>query len=232
MENWIQRLFLTAGCVVALSASGLALGQAGGQMSGPVGSQASPSDDDELEQIITPDLQRRTVKEADLDSENFEIGIFVGVLSVEDFGSNTVQGATLAYHITERFFIEGTYANSRTQKTSYERLSGGVELLTDAQRDINYYTVALGYNFLPGQIYLSDKWAFNNNFYIVAGAGNTDFAANTYFTTSLGAGLRAYATDWLAVDLSMRAHGFSHELLGKETSTMNLESRLGLSVFF
>ncbi len=63
-------------------------------------------------------------------------------------------------------------------------------------------------------------------------ASNTDFAGKDYFTTSIGAGLRFYATDWLALDLSMRGHSFEHELFGESKRVINLESRLGLSLFF
>ena len=66
---------------------------------------------------------------------------------------------------------------SQTEKTSYELLSGGVELLTDEERDLTYYNMSLGYNLLPGQIYISDRWAFNTRIYLIAGVGNTDFGA-------------------------------------------------------
>ena len=221
METWIQRLFLSA-ALLALT----------GISSGVYAQDESADDDDELGQIIAPDIKRRTIKEDDLDSENFEMGIFYGLLSIEDFGTNPVIGITFAYHITEDFFVEAAYGTSETEKTSYELLSGGVELLTEDERDLAYYNVSLGYNFLPGQIYFSDKWTFNTNFYVIAGAGNTDFAAKDYFTTNLGAGLRFYSTDWLAFDLSMRAHSFEHELFGESKSITNLESRLGLSLFF
>lgn len=220
METWIQRLFLSA-ALLALVGFG----------SGSY-AQDDAAGDDELEQIITPDVQRRKVTEADLDSENFEVGVFFGMLSVEDFGTNPVYGFTFAYHITEDFFVEAAYGTSETEETSYELLSGGVELLTDDERKLNYYNISLGYNFLPGQIYFSDKWAFNTHFYLMLGAGNTDFAAKDYFTTNLGAGLRFYGTDWLALDLSMRAHSFEHELFGESKSVTNLESRLGVSFFF
>ncbi len=221
METRFQRLFL-----IGLLASLIGfVGQA-------VAQEDDEQEDDELEQIITPDIKRRTIKEDDLDSEDFEMGAFFGLLSVEDFGTNDVQGITFAYHITEDFFVEAAYAVSKTEKTSYELLSGGVELLTEDQRDIQYYNLALGYNFLHGQVYISDKWAFNNHFYIMLGGGNTDFAAKDYFTTSIGAGLRFYATDWLALDLSMRGHSFEHELFGESKRVTNLESRLGLSLFF
>ena len=221
METWFQRLFLIALFAGIASVSNVAFAQ-----------EDDEQDDDELGQIITPDIKRRTIKEDDLDSENFEMGAFFGLLSVEDFGTNDVQGITFAYHITEDFFVEAAYGVSKTEKTSYELLSGGVELLTDDQRDISYYNLSLGYNFLHGQVYISGKWSFNNHFYIMLGGGNTDFAGKDYFTTSIGAGLRFYGTDWLALDLSMRGHSFEHELFGESKRVTNLESRLGLSLFF
>lgn len=220
METRFQRLFLSALLLGIFS------------FTHPVVAQNSSSDDDELEQVITPDIKRRQIKEDDLDTENFELGVFYGILSIEDFGTNGVAGLTLAYHITESFFVEAAYGTSKTEKTSYELLSGGVELLTNDQRDLTYYNVSLGYNFLHGQIFMSDKWTFNNHFYVMVGAGNTDFAAKEYFTTTIGAGLRFYTTDWLALDLSMRGHSFEHELFGESKRVTNLESRLGLSVFF
>jgi len=221
MESRIQHLFL----ILAL----LGLTSIG---SGAYAQDDGTSEDDELEQIITPDIERRTIKEDDLDSENFEAGIFYGLLSIEDFGTNPVIGITFAYHITEDFFVEAAYGVSETEKTSYEILSGGVELLTDDERDLSYYNLSLGYNFLHGQVFFSDKLTFNNHFYIIAGAGNTDFAAKDYFTINLGAGLRFYATDWMALDISMRGHIFEHELFGESKNVTNLESRLGLSLFF
>lgn len=221
MESRIQRLVLAALLLSAASFSGFSYAQ-----------DDSASDDDELGQIITPDIKRRTIKEDDLNSEIFEVGAFTGILNIEDFGSNAVQGVNVDIHITESFFIELVYAVSSTEKTSYELLSGGVELLTEDQRDYSYYNGSLGYNFLPGQIYFSDNWTFNNHFYLVAGAGNTLFADKDYFTATLGAGLRFYATDWLSIDLSMRGHNFSHELFGEEKSITNLESRFGLALFF
>lgn len=221
MESWIQRLFLSALLLGCCAVGSTVYAQ-----------DDDTSDDDELEQIITPDVQRRTIKEDDLDSENFEVGAFFGMLSIEDFGTNEVIGFTVAYHITEDFFAEAAYGVSNTEKTSYELLSGGVELLTDDERDLSYYNLSLGYNFLHGQVFVSDKWTFNNHFYIVAGAGNTDFAAKDYFTTNVGAGLRFYTTDWLALDISMRGHSFKHELFGESKTVTNLESRLGLSLFF
>jgi len=223
MESRVQRIFLAAGLVSAL-----------GFFNAPVfaADDKDKNNDGELGKIITPDIERRHIKEADLDLEDFEVGLYYGVLSVEDFGSNAVTGVTFSYHITEDFFAQANYGTSKTQKTSYELLSGGVELLTKNQRELSYYNISLGYNLLPGQVYITDKWRFNTGVYFVAGAGNTRFAEKDYFTYNLGAGFKFYATDWLLFDLSMRDYSFKHELFGNSKKTNNLESRLGVSVFF
>lgn len=223
MESRVQRILLIASLLGALSCSVAPAFAA---------EDKEKNNDGELGKIITPDLERRHIKEADLDSEDFEVGLYYGILSVEDFGSNPVAGVSFSYHITEDFFAQLNYGTSKTQKTSYELLSGGVELLTKDQRDLSYYNISLGYNLLPGQVYISEKWHFNTGVYFIAGAGNTHFAEKNYFTYNIGAGFKFYATDWLMLDLSMRDYSFSHELFGDSKKTNNLESRLGISLFF
>ncbi|MFO1389658.1 outer membrane beta-barrel domain-containing protein [Cellvibrio sp.] len=223
MENRFQRILLAASLLCAL---------AGIASSAFAADDKEKNNDGELGKIITPDIERRHIKEADLDSEDFEVGLYYGMLSVEDFGSNPVVGVTFAYHITEDLFAQLNYATSETQKTSYELLSGGVELLTKDQRDLSYYNISLGYNLLPGQVYISDKWHFNTGFYFIGGAGNTKFAEKNYFTYNLGAGFKFYATDWLMADLGVRDYSFKHELFGVSKKTNNLETRLGISLFF
>lgn len=223
MENRFQRILLMLGLLGALA----------GVTSPVLAADDKEKDNDgELGKIITPDIERRHIKEADLDSEDLEVGLYYGMLSVEDFGSNTVAGVTFAYHITEDLFTQVNYATSETQKTSYELLSGGVELLTKEQRSLSYYNISLGYNLLPGQVYISDNWHFNTGVYFIAGAGNTRLAEKNYFTYNLGAGFKFYATDWLMLDLGVRDYSFKHELFGVSKKTNNLETRLGISLFF
>ncbi|WP_027330082.1 outer membrane beta-barrel domain-containing protein [Marinimicrobium agarilyticum] len=193
---------------------------------------AVAQDDGPLGDIVGPDEERRSLSERDLDTENFEFGVFYGLMSVEDFGSNDIAGASLSYHVSEDFFLQANYGITETRETSYELLSGAVELLTEDQREYTYYNLSLGYNFLPGQIYLSENWSFNTSAYVIGGAGNTEFAGQEYFTYNLGAGFKLFATDWLAFDLGMRGHVFTHELFGREVEVNNLEARLGVSVFF
>ena len=74
--------------------------------------------------VIEPDIERREIEPPRIDTEDFEVGIFAGQLSVEDFGVNTVTGARFAYHVTEGFFVELAAGQADTELTSFERLSG------------------------------------------------------------------------------------------------------------
>jgi hypothetical protein len=71
--------------------------------------------------VIEPEVERRDIDPAEIDTEDFEVGIFAGQISVEDFGVNTVAGARFAYHITEGFFAELTAGQADTEPTSFER---------------------------------------------------------------------------------------------------------------
>ncbi|HEY8539126.1 MAG TPA: outer membrane beta-barrel domain-containing protein [Steroidobacteraceae bacterium] len=182
--------------------------------------------------IIEPQVERREIRRARIDTEDFEVGAYFGVLSIEDFESHTVYGGRLAYHITEDFFIEGTVGQSKAGRTSYETLSGSAALLTDDERKYTYYALSLGWNALPGEVFIGRNRAYNSAFYIVAGIGSTSFGGDDRFTVNGGFGYRILPTDWLAVHFDVRDHVFDIDLLGKKKIVNNLEAHLGLSIFF
>lgn len=182
--------------------------------------------------IINPQVERRTIKRAKIDTEDFEIGLYGGILSIEDFESHAVYGARLAYHLTEDFFLEGTLGQSRAGKTSYETLSGSAELLTDSERDYTYYTLSAGWNVLPGEVFIGKNRAYNTAFYVVAGIGSTRFAGDDRFTVNGGFGYRILPNDWMSVHFDVRDYVYDTDLLGSKKIVNNLEAHLGLSIFF
>jgi outer membrane beta-barrel protein len=182
--------------------------------------------------IIEPNVERREIRRTRIDTEDFEVGAYVGVLSIEDFESNVVYGARLAYHLTEDFFLEATAGQSRAGRTSYENLSGSADLLTDSERDYTYYALSAGWNALPGEIFLGKNRAYNTAFYLVAGIGSTTFAGDDRFTVSGGFGYRILPADWIAVHFDVRDHVYDIDLLGEKKIVNNLEAHLGLSIFF
>jgi outer membrane beta-barrel protein len=153
-------------------------------------------------------------------------------MSIEDFGSNVSYGVRLAYHITEGFFMEATVGQSDGGLTSFEVLSGGARLITDSERRMTYYNLNVGYNILPGEVFFGEGRAYNTNLYLTAGLGSTTFAGDDRFTVNVGAGYRFLLNDSVALHLDFRDHLFDIDLLGEEKTAHNLESHLGVTVFF
>jgi outer membrane beta-barrel protein len=182
--------------------------------------------------VIEPDVARRDIEVAKIDTEDFEVGIFAGALSVEDFGVNTVVGGRFAYHVTEGLFVELAAGQTDTELTSFERLSGAAQLLTDSEREYTYYNVSVGYNILPGESFIGGKRALNTAAYVIGGVGKTTFAGDDRFTVNLGMGMRLMPLDWLAVHADFRDHIFDIDLLGQEKTAHNLEAHVGVTFFF
>lgn len=183
-------------------------------------------------QVVEPAVKRRDVERAQIDTENFEAGAFVGTISIEDFGSSVVYGGRLAYHFTEDVFAEATVGTSKAGKTSYEDLSGAAELLTDSEREFTYYDVAIGWNALPGEVFFGGRRAMPSAIYFTLGAGSTRFAGDDHFTVAIGSGLRLLVNDWVALHLDVRDHMFDSDLLGESKLTQNLQVGVGVTAFF
>jgi outer membrane beta-barrel protein len=182
--------------------------------------------------VVEPEVERREIKPPKIDTEDFEIGGFAGLMSVEDFGVNPVIGVRFAYHITEGFFVEAAAGRTDTEETSFERLSGAAQLLTPDERKLTYYNLSLGYNIFPGEVFVGRRWAMNSSIYLIGGVGSTDFAGDERFTVNFGTGFRILPTDWLALHMDFRDHVFDINLLGQDKTAHNLESHLGFTIFF
>lgn len=224
METRIRILLLSAALAFAGCATTPAAPPETEQAAAPAGTE-SPS-------VITPQVQRREVRVADIDTENWEAGAYIGSLSVEDFEVNVVYGGRLAYHITEDFFAEGILGTSDAGISSYERLSGSAPLLTESEREFRYYSLAIGWNVLPGEVFLGGTHAYNSAVYLTAGAGSTRFAGDDRFTVTLGAGARVLLRDWLAAHLDIRDHVLEVDVVGTNKQTHNFEATLSLTAFF
>ncbi len=183
-------------------------------------------------QVVEPKVARREVKVPAIDTENFEAGLFIGTVSIEDFGSSFLYGGRFAYHFTEDIFAEATIGSAKAGKTSYEDLSGSAELLTDNQRQFTYYDVAIGWNALPGEVFFGGKRAMPSAVYLTLGVGSTRFADDDHFTLTPGVGFRLLVNDWLAAHVDARDQMFNSDLLGKDKLTQNLQFSFSLTAFF
>ena len=214
----------------AASAAGLGLVAAGAVAAAePSSSGVDPA---ARQRVIEPEIERRDIGTPRIDTEDFEVGAYGGVMSVEDFGSNAVMGVRFAYHVSAGFMLEATYGRTDTDKTSFEVLSGGAELLDESERELAYYDLSVGWNVLPGEAFVGRKRSFNTALYLMGGAGSTEFAGDNHFTVVGGLGYRILANDWLAVHADVRDHLFDSDLLGEKKTTHNIEAHVGLTFFF
>ena len=182
--------------------------------------------------VVQPEVTRRRVEVPRIRSSNWEIGAHYGLMSIEDFGTHPAYGVELAYHMTEDLFVRAEAGRSTGGLTSFESLGGNIRLLTEGERRFTYYDLGLGYNFLPGEAFFGRRRAMTSSFYLIGGAGATQFAGDKKFTVAVGAGYQVLPFDWMAVRIGFEDHMFQTALLGKNKLTHNLEAGLGTTVFF
>lgn len=184
------------------------------------------------ERLIEPTPERREFKESQIDADDFEILVNFGFLSIEDFGVNPLLAIKLSYFVNEDIFVQLIYGQSEGSETSFEVLTGGAPLLTDDERDLTYYSINIGFNLLPGEVFVGDSIAYNSALYLSAGIGNTEFAGDDRFTYNYGIGYRFLLSDAVALYSDFRNNVFDMDVFGRNETTNNLEFTVGVSWFF
>jgi len=199
--------------------------------SGIVAAQATAPATKADEQVVVPEVDRREVKKARLPSNDFEIGLFAGVYEAQNFGSSTVYGVRLGYHVTEDVFVEGAYGQTKVSDEAFRQvLPGGV--FPNEKEKLTYYNFSAGYNFLTGESFFGKNIAKASAFYLIGGIGSTKFVDQRKQTFNLGFGTRVLFNDHFAAQADVRDHIFDLDLLGKKQTTNNLEVTLGVTVYF
>ena len=180
--------------------------------------------------VIDPLLERREIVRPEVDTEDWEVGVFGGMLSVEDFGAEPVYGLRFAYHATEDIFLEGRYASSTVADTSFRRI--GAPLFETEEEDLTAYDLSVGFMVLPGEVFLGTRWARTSGVYLSFGVGQVEFADRDSISYAFGFGLKVLPTDWLSLRLEARDTLFESDLLGENEWKHNFEINLGLGVYF
>ena len=181
-------------------------------------------------QVVDPAPERREVVRPAVDTEDWEIGVMAGALSVEDFGSEPIWGARVAFHATEDVFLEARWARSTVSDASFRRL--GAPLFDAEEQDLDMYDLSLGFLVLPGEVFLGSRWARTSGVYFSFGAGTVEFADVDSVNYLLGFGLKVLPTDWLSLRLEARDNIFESDLLGENEWKHNFEVTLGVAAFF
>jgi len=150
---------------------------------------------------------------------------------VQGFGSKPSAGLRLGYHVTEDFFLEGTYGRSKVSDEAYRTL--GIPLFVSGEViPLTYYNLSLGWNVFPGEIFTGKDWAMTSAVYLIGGVGNVKFNTEKHIAYDIGIGIRVLPKDWLSLRFEMRDHMFSSDILGKNELTHNFEMTLGIGAYF
>ena len=183
------------------------------------------------EPVVVPQIDRRDVKRPKFPSNDFELGLFTGIYATQNFGSSSVSGVRLGYPITEDVFVEGAYGQSKVSDEAFRQvLPGGV--FVNQTEKLTYYNVSFGYNVMPGEVFFGRNVAKASAFYFIGGVGSTKFVDQKKQTINIGFGTRLIFADWFAMQVDVRDHMFSLDLLGKKQNTNNLEVTLGATFYF
>ena len=198
----------------------------------PVTQVAAQSDEEDQSTLIEPQIERIEFDESQIDSDDFEIAVYAGYLALEDFDTDIVTGIKLGYNVSEDFFVQASYGLGDSGKTSYEILTPNIRLLSDEEREVEYYLVSLGFNLFPGEAFLTDSTTFNTVLYLSAGVGNTEFAGDDRFTIAYAVGHRTLFADGFSLDIEMRDLIFEQDVFGTEETTHNIELTVAFNLFF
>ena len=69
------------------------------------------------EEVIAPEVARREVEVPKIKSNDYELGVYLGMYSVEDFGTNPLAGLYFAYHLPRTYSLAASSATARSRTT-------------------------------------------------------------------------------------------------------------------
>jgi outer membrane beta-barrel protein len=195
------------------------------------GSSAPASPAGSSEPTIVPQVERRELKLPRIPSKDIEIGLLAGVYNAQNFGASGLAGLRLGYHLTEDFFVEGEFGRTKVSDQSFRAiLPGGV--LASGDESLGYATLSLGWNLLPGEVFLGSRQARATQVFLLGGIGSTDFVGQKRQTVNLGLGMKVFTAQRWALRVDMRDHLYTLDLLGKRERTHNLQLNAGVSYFY
>ncbi len=182
--------------------------------------------------VIDPDKKTASANPAALDTEHFEVGVNFGLLSVEDFNTNTMIRTSLKYYLSEKVYMEGATGISETKRSGVEE-SDGRNFVSD--RDFKYLSVSGGYQVLKGRAFWGKRRKYNSSLYLVGGLEKVSFAGDSETGLVLGVSYKTYLTDWFSINLDFKDHIVNRNIeniVDNDKLTHNTELSLGFNTFF
>lgn len=182
-------------------------------------------------EVVKPPERTERARRAAIDSGSFEVGLYAGALSVEDFSTQLATGLTLSYHISSRFMVQALYAQSDIERATFEEIADG-DFLSDSDRTFERMSVLAGYRLTEGRSFLGGERRFNSYIYALAGPSRVSFAGEDNTGLALGLSYKTVLHHRVTLNLDMRNITVRRSFLGDEKTTHNTELALGLNLMF
>ena len=176
--------------------------------------------------IVKPDTEQDIIKDSDIDNISMNIGVYTGLINYENFNSQYLFGLYFSYPFDEDVFVEAEFGISSINDTEYRNI--GLPLLSEEETDVQFYSVLVGYNLLPGEVYWSREKTLISRFYLIAGVGTLSFDSNSYVSVQFGAGFKMELDKNKSIRFEARDRVFDTDILGTDKLSNNIEFHLGI----
>jgi outer membrane beta-barrel protein len=193
---------------------------------------SAPQSETDHAPVVEPQVARQEIRIPKIRNSNVEVGVSAGVFNVEQFGTYPGVAGRLVYHIKENLFAEASAGISKLRDSNYVDATGHLRTLTSSQRKLLDYSLDLGYDILPGEVYLGKTHSYNSALYLVAGVGGMHYGGESFFSGNAGAGYRLLLNERVTMHVELRDAITQKSLTGAKRLSNNLEGTLGVSVFF
>lgn len=178
------------------------------------------------EEMYEPDLPRSKYSAPEISSQDIELALFVGQLSIEAVRNILVTGVKAAYHLTPRYFVELSYDKAFVEDTAYRETDSGV--VATNYTDYQHYDISLGMNLVHGEFYINSDRSLPVDMYAQVGTGSTSLDED-YTTYNLTLGGRVLLDDETALRVN-----FTQLFLdtGAGEIDNHFQASIGVSVYF
>ncbi|MCW8193623.1 outer membrane beta-barrel domain-containing protein [Proteobacteria bacterium 005FR1] len=169
--------------------------------------------------------------QADIDKENFELGVFTGIINIGDFGSEWLAGISANFQASENFFLQYNYLQADAGLSSFEESQG--RYFSGSDRNFVHYDLLVGYKLFQAEVYPREGKANLSSFYLVGGVGETRFGDEENFTITAGIGYELALTRDLIVRADYRNYIYESSLIRDEEETVqSAQFSIGLGYLF
>ncbi len=166
----------------------------------------------------------------EFDREFFSVGVYAGILSIQDYRSELAFGVQSSFKASEDFFLQFNYLQADASYSSFE-LSQGPSF-AGSNRTFSHYDFLLGYNLFQAEFFGDGPESAISSLYLVAGAGETEFGGENNFTITIGTGYQFALKRRYVLSLDFRDHIFKSSLLEEDKNTHNTQVSAGISFLF